>query len=149
MGLAGLRSAAVVGACALVLAAGDSTAQARPAARDAAAVAKLLRAQTGHFNAARWQALWRTYTPNFRRGCSYRLWLREQRAAKELIGARLAVRAIRVRVSGRRALVSYVLVLGDRGYSVVRPPRADLYLKLRGRWLDEGDQITTCRAGAA
>ena len=149
MGHARLAWPAVAVALALAFAAGASDAPARGAASDATVVAKLLRTQTGHFNAGRWRALWRTYTPKFRRGCSYTLWLREQRAAQALVGARLSVRSIRVRVSGRRALVSYVMVLGDRGYSVVKPPRADLYVKIGRRWLDEGDQITLCRAGAA
>ena len=140
-----LGIAAVAGA----LGVGASAAPAGPTATDASVVAKLLRTQTAHFNAGRWQALWRTYTPRFRRGCAYNLWVREQRAAKALIGARLVVRSIRVRVSRRRAHASYVLILGDRGYSVVGPPRTDLYVKIGGRWFDEGDQITRCRAGAA
>ena len=116
---------------------------------DARTVTKLLRTQTALFNRGRWQALWRTYTPRFRRGCSYRLWRREQQALRRAIGARITVRGIRVRVRGRRARVSYTLILGDRGIVVVRPQQPDIYAKIGRRWLDEGDGITTCRAGTA
>jgi hypothetical protein len=116
---------------------------------DARTVTKLLRTQTTLFNGGRWQALWRTYTPRFRRGCSYRLWRREQQALRRAIGARITVRGIRARVTGRRAAVTYTLLLGDRGVVVVRPAQPDLYVKVGRRWFDEGDGITTCRAGTA
>jgi hypothetical protein len=116
---------------------------------DHVAITKLLQRQTAHFNAGRWQALWLTYTPRFRRGCSYRLWRREQQALRRAIGARIKVRGIRVRVTRRRAAVSYTLLLGDRGIVVVRPQQPDLYVRIGRRWLDEGDGITTCRAGTA
>jgi hypothetical protein len=122
-------------------------ASARPAASDsdATTVAALLRRQTTLFNAARWRALWATFTPRFRGRCAYRLWLAEQRALKQLLGGgKLAARNIRVRVSGRRAYASYVLVLGRAGRSVVKPPKLDLYVKVGSRWLDEGDRVTTC-----
>jgi hypothetical protein len=142
-----MRPLAACVAAALVLVPAAAARTAAPAS-DATTIAALLRRQTALWNAARWQALWRTYTPRFRRGCDYRLWLNEQRAAKRLIQGKLAVRQIRVRVRGRRATVSYILLLGGTGYSVVKPPRADVYVKVGRRWLDEGDHITTCRAGA-
>ena len=132
----------LVAACALAPAA-----TARPAAphSDATTVAALLRRQTTLWNAARWRALWATFTPRFRGRCQYRLWLDEQRAMKQLLaGGKLSVRSIRVRVNGRRAHASYVLVLGRVGRSVVKPPKLDLYVKVGSRWLDEGDRITTC-----
>jgi hypothetical protein len=141
-----LRALLVVGLATGALAATASPATAPP---DARAVAGLLRQQTAHFNAGRWRQLWATYTPRFHRACSYRLWLREQRAMKAFVGGRVAVRAVRVRLTSRsRARVSYVMLLGRQGYAVVQPPRDDLYVKIRGRWRDEGDQITTCRAGS-
>jgi hypothetical protein len=138
--------AAVLVAAALVAPAAG--ARSASSASDAGEIAALLKRQTALWNAARWQALWRTYTPRFRRSCEYRLWLSEQRAAKRLFGGKIAVRSIRVRVRGRKASVSYILLLGEVGRSVVQPPRADLYVKVGRRWFDEGDQITKCRAGA-
>jgi hypothetical protein len=77
------------------------------------------------------------------------LWRAEQVATRRAIGAPIAVRAIRVRVTRRRARVTYTLFLGGHAITVVRPARPDLYVKLGRRWYDEGDGITTCRAGVA
>ena len=133
---------------ALAVAAFAATASPAATPPDARAVATLLRQQTAHFNAGRWRQLWATYTPRFHRTCSYRLWLREQRATKAFVGGRVAVRAVRVRLTSRSRARELRLLLGRQGYAVVRPPRDDLYVKIRGRWRDEGDQITTCRAGS-
>ena len=121
----------------------DASAGSRP---DVRAVSNLLRKQTSLFNAARWQSLWRTYTPRFRRRCSYRLWRNQQQTTRGQIGGRIAVRGIRVRVTRRRAAVkANTLFLGDQAIAAVRPPRTDLYVKIGRRWYDEGDGITTCR----
>src|SRR5688572_2475111 len=92
--------AALVLLTALVVAVAAAAAAAPQPARggaDARAVTRLLQRQARLFNAGRWQALWQTNTPRFRRGCSYRLWRREQQAARRAIGAPIAVRGIRVR----------------------------------------------------
>src|SRR5688500_8406338 len=125
---------ALVVATAVVVAAPVAAAAPQPArgGADARAVTRLLQRQARLFNAGRWQALWQPNAPRFRRGCSYRLWLREQQAARRAIGAPIAVRGIKVRVARRRASVTYTLLLGDLGASVVRRSRPDLYVKKIG-----------------
>ena len=85
-----------------------------------------------------------TYTPNFRRRCPWRAFLREQSYGRQLLGARFRLRAVRVRMlSARRALIAYQFV-SERGqiYAVTFRNR-DLYAKIGNAWYDEYDR-TSC-----
>jgi hypothetical protein len=61
-----------------------------------------------------------------------------QRQRQDLEG--VTVRLLRERVVGNKAYLDYRLSKGGAVLTV----RGDLYVRVRGLWLDEADRYTTC-----
>ena len=124
-------------------------ATARPGTAAPAAEADKVRAvllqQAALFKAGRWRAMYATYTPRYRARCPYAAWARSQRRLQQEIGTSFTVRNVRVRVTGTRALVAYRFVsAAGETIGAVDFADEDVYTRIRGRWLDEYDTVSSC-----
>jgi hypothetical protein len=107
-------------------------------------VRSLLVYQTGLFNQAQWNALYRTYTPRVRSRCPYRRFVREMNGLRALIGGRIGLRNVVVRVTGRRAAATYQFVARGKVVSAMTAKHPDIFVRIRERWLDDLDSGSPC-----
>ncbi|MFN2467210.1 MAG: hypothetical protein ABR521_03645 [Gaiellaceae bacterium] len=84
--------------------------------------------------------LYALFTARFKAQCPYAKF-REQ--AKE---TQAALKGITFRITGERirGAKGYVAYKYLRGAKVLANVKADLYLKVNGKWLDEVDKVTSC-----
>jgi hypothetical protein len=101
---------------------------------DADTVKALLQRETTLFNAGSWKALYALYTPSFRAKCKFAAWSAANRQFRKQAGP-VTTANVTVRVTGRRALASYV-IKAKSGNTLARA-KGDVYVKIGGRWLDE------------
>jgi hypothetical protein len=102
---------------------------------------RLLFKQARLFKQANFQAMYATYTPNFRKRCPWRKFLRGQAQARQVLGVHFTLRGVRVRLAtSRRALLAYRFVT-ERGQISIT---GDLYVKMGNAWYDEYDRVTSC-----
>jgi hypothetical protein len=99
--------------------------------------------QTRLFNAGNWPAMYRTFTARFRRSCPYRTFVAQGTEARSMLG-RLSARNIRVRTSGNRAALTYQTVAQGTVVQTITRRNPDIYVRIRGRWYDQVDSVTSC-----
>lgn len=112
-------------------------------ASEATKVRSLLLYQNGLFNQARWRPMWQTYTPRARSRCTYARFAATMKATRASVG-RVATRNIVVRVSGRRAFVTYRMFAGSRLVGAATAKSPDLYARIGDRWFDDDDPGSIC-----
>jgi hypothetical protein len=110
---------------------------------EASKVRSLLIHQVSLFNAGRWRQLWATYTPRFRSHCPYPRFAASGSQARPILG-RARVRNVAVRVTGRRAHVTYQLIARGRVFPGGTARSPDVYVRIGGRWFDEEDAVSSC-----
>jgi hypothetical protein len=97
------------------------------------------------FKQARWRAMYTTYTPRFRRSCSYARFVRVQRRTRELLGTNFQLRGIRVRMeTARRAIIAYEFVRGGQTIARVTFSNRDVYARIGSGWYDDLDRVSAC-----
>jgi hypothetical protein len=95
------------------------------------------------FNAENWPAMYRTFTPRFRRSCPYRTFVAEGNAARKAFG-RLSIRNVGVRISRNHASLTYQQLAQGAVIATVTRRQPDIYVRIGGRWYDEKDSVTSC-----
>jgi hypothetical protein len=130
LGLASLASQAAVGGS-------------NASASEATKVRAQLLYEVGLFNQARWQQLWRAYTPRVRRGCSYGRFVAEMKSIRAHYG-RLSVRNVAVRVRGHRASVVYQIIGHGKVVGAAKPGDPDIFARIGSRWFDDVDADGLC-----
>ncbi|MDQ3777847.1 MAG: hypothetical protein M3310_03120 [Actinomycetota bacterium] len=94
---------------------------------------------------ARWPAMYRTFTAQFRRSCPYATFVARQRATRRVLGTSFELRAIRVRLeTPTRAVVAYSFVRNGQTLGRVTLAHRDVYSRVGGRWYDELDRVSSC-----
>jgi hypothetical protein len=94
---------------------------------------------------AKWRAMYGTYTPRFRRSCSYPRFVQNSRQVRRILGPNFQVRGIQVRMeTARRAIVAYRFVRDGRTVASVTFGHRDVYVKSGPRWYDELDRVSAC-----
>jgi len=97
------------------------------------------------FKQGRWRAMYATYTPRFRRNCSYTRFVAQQRQTRRILGTRFTLQITRIRVeSTTRAIAAYRFVKNGRVVAQVTLRNRDVYTRIRSRWYDELDRVSSC-----
>ena len=97
------------------------------------------------FKQGRWRAMYATYTPRFRRNCSYSKFVAAQRQTRQILGTRFTLQVTRIRVeSTTRAIAAYRFVKNGRVVAQVTLRNRDVYTRIGSRWYDELDRVSTC-----
>jgi hypothetical protein len=109
-----------------------------------AKVRSLLAYQTRLTNEARWAQLYRTYAPHVRARCPYRRFAAAMNTIRTLVGGRISLRRVRIRVTGQRASATYEIVSRGHVVSSMRLRRPDLFVRIGGRWFDDSDAGSPC-----
>lgn len=112
-------------------------------ARAGSGPAAALRAEISAYEKRDWSRLWASYTPRFHRTCPHAAWLASAREARATFPARLRIGLVftSIRVRGTRAVLSYRMIYQGR---LLATARGDVFLLIRGRWLDDLDGVTKC-----
>jgi hypothetical protein len=114
-------------------------------ATDAAEVRAVFDRQARLFKQARWQAMYRLYTPRYRARCPFARFVADQRSVRRELGTRFSFRGVRVRVRGERATIAYRAVSSSgRTIAAVTFADGDTYVRLGQRWYDEYDRVSEC-----
>jgi hypothetical protein len=101
--------------------------------------------QAGLLKQAKWRAMYATFTPRFRRSCSYAKFVRQQRQTRQFLGPSFQLRGIQVRLeTARRAIIAYRFVRDGRTLASVTFRHRDVYVLIGSRWFDELDRVSTC-----
>jgi hypothetical protein len=101
--------------------------------------------QVSLFKQGKWRAMYATYTPRFRRSCSYAKFVQAQRQVRGILGTNFELRGIQVRYeTGRRAVIAYTFVRNGQTIGRVTFRNRDVYAKIGSRWYDELDRVSTC-----
>lgn len=94
---------------------------------------------------AKWQAMYATYTPRFRRSCPYTRFVQNARATRRTLGPNFELRQIQVRMeTPSRVIVAYSFVRRGRTLGRVTLRHRDVYTKIGSRWYDELDGVSSC-----
>jgi hypothetical protein len=104
-----------------------------------------IRLQASLLKQAKWREMYATYTPRFRRSCTYARFVRNGRQTRQILGPEFELRGIRVRMETRtRALLAYTFARGRRTLARVTFQHRDVYVRIGSRWFDELDRVSTC-----
>jgi hypothetical protein len=88
--------------------------------------------------------LYRTYTKRVRARCPYPRFVEDVKLFRTLVGGRIALRNVRVRVAGRRASATYQMVAGGKVVSAMTAKHPDMFVRIGDRWFDDLDSGSPC-----
>src|SRR5688572_28031394 len=105
----------------------------------------LLLQQASLFKEGKWRAMYATFTPRFRRSCSYTKFATQQGRVRRELGTNFQLQGIRVRrETATRAIVAYRFVRNGKTIAAVTLRDRDVYTRIGSSWYDELDRVSAC-----
>ena len=131
------RVLAALLAVALLASAASAAGGSSPSAR--------LQQQASLFKQGKWRAMYATFTPRFRRSCSYAKFATQQRRVRRELGTNFQLQGIRVRrATATRAIVAYRFVRNGKTIAAITLRDRDVYTRIGPSWYDELDRVSAC-----